>query len=137
MILLELTEKEADILKQAIIKEKYHWEDQLRADVSKTLIDNNLNTCNSISTKLDLASQPQPDLLITSKDLFHIKSLAKGQFHELRGDLQISNKRVEEEDLVHISLANAVIMWLNGRGVLKKVARFDCTDDSFEYEESE
>ena len=77
------------------------------------------------------------ELVITYKDLFHLVSLAKGQYLLLPNDLHISDVRVEENDYKHIALANAVIMWLNNKNALNKIARFDYTDKSCQYEEQE
>lgn len=136
MILLELTEKEFEMVQLAVgtafiaNSEAY---DTNKQEVNRKRMD----TYNAVLSKLELSSKPKEDVLITSKDLSHLKSLAKGEYHRLPGNLQISNKTVEQEDFVHISLANAVVMWLNSKDLLKRVARFDYTDDSFEYEESE
>ncbi len=77
------------------------------------------------------------EISITAKDLFLIISLAKDQYKLLPNGLHISGKLVEENDFKHIALANAVIMWLNRNGALKKLAKFDYTDHSAQYEESE
>lgn len=135
MILLELTEKELEVLKQGLIKEKESWVD--RDDVSSRFKDTVHEVCNSAWAKLDACTQPKPDFLISAKDLFYLVSLAKNEFSHLRADLYISNKRVEENDFKHIALANALIMWLNGNKILKNLVKFDFTDTSAQYEETE
>lgn len=135
VILLELTEKEAEVLANGLIKERYSWEGKDPMEVPRTIIDKSIEICNSAWAKLDEAKHAKPDLLITAKDLFHIKSLAKNEYLNLRNDLHISNKIVEQEDFVHISLASALIMWLNGKSLLKRLAKFDFTDHSSEFEE--
>lgn len=134
MILLELTEKEARTIEEIISIEK---ESLLESDIGFSEQERKRRICESLMTKINDAFRPKPDLLITAKDFLHLKSLAKGEWHNLRGDLKISNKEVDKEDIVKISLANALIMWLNGNNLLKRLAKFDYTDDSFEYEESE
>ena len=137
IILLELTEKEAELLAQGLIKEKASWEDKDPMEVTQTAINKALEGCNSAWAKLDEAKHAKPDLLITAKDLFYIKSLAKSEYLNLRGEMHISNKIVEQEDFVHISLASALIMWLNKNNLLKRLAKFDFTDHSSEFEEME
>ena len=135
MILLELTEKEAEVLKQALIKEKLSWED--RSDVSNSFKEAVTETCDSTWNKIYKASQLQEEVLISNKDLTHLISLAKGEYSYLRADLHLSNKRVDENDFKHISLTSAVIMWLNSKNLLKKAVKFDFTDLSSEFEETE
>jgi hypothetical protein len=137
MFLLELTEKELEVLRDGLIKEKYSWEDKDPLEVSRTTIENKLNSCHSSWSKLDSASNSQKEVLITARDLIHIVSLAKTEYTKLRGDLHISEKRVEESDFVHIALANVLIMWLNNKDCLKKLAKFDYTDQSAQFEEME
>lgn len=85
---------------------------------------------------IEAHTEPEP-LKITLNDLFLIKSAANAEYQRLPTNLHISNKAVESSDLVHIALANALIMWLNGKHVLKKLAGFDYTDLSAEYESME
>ena len=136
-ILLELTPKEAEVVGQALINEKYRLEDEAKSSIGKAELEKNVERCNRIWSKLGAASQPQEEVLITASDLFFLISSAKSEYRGLRADLYVSNKRVEESDFKHISLANAVIMWLNSKNLLKRVAKFDFTDLSSQYEESE
>ena len=136
-VLLELTEKEAEILEQAVLNEKALWGSKSYKDVSGTLIENTISTCNLLKHKIDEALKPKEEVLITHKDFYLIKSVAVDQYRHLSGDTRISNKDMEYRDLANISLANAVITWLNGKGLLKTLARFDFTDHSCEFEESE
>ena len=133
-ILLELSEKEAEFIREVIAleKEAVDKSDSMYAEKQRKT-----GICNSFLAKVDLASLPQEDLLISFKDLNHLVSLAKNEYKGLRSDLHISDKKVDESDYKHISLASAVIMWLNQRGLLKKLARFDYTDNSCQYEELE
>ena len=131
MILLELTEKEVNFLKEVIGLEK--------TSVSESSIgfaeqERKTGICNSFLAKVEEACKPKEDVLITNKDLFFIKDLTHTVYKGLRAELKISQQPVEQKDFVHISLASAVIMWLNSRGLLKRVAKFDFTDDSFGYE---
>jgi hypothetical protein len=137
MILLELTEKEAEIVKQALNKEKAHWENSSPKEISRSLIDNNLSICENVFKKINFAFEPQLDVLITSNQLFGIISSAKDEYHKLVPNLHISNKIVDQNDLKHISLANAFILWLNGNKLLKRLVKFDYTDNSCQYEENE
>jgi len=137
MTLLELDEKEMEILQAALIKERTYWEERDPKEVSGTLIRNVLSICKSIESKVNEASKPQPEVLITFKDLFDLKSSAKSEYVQLNGNLNISKKEVEKADFVHISLTNALILWLNRNNLLKKLVKFDFTDNSFEYESME
>lgn len=137
MILLELTEKEAEIVGNALIKERSHWVEQDLLEVGGTVIENNVNLCHKVWAKIDLASQPQHEEVITFNDLFHLISMAKDQYHRLPIGLHISNKEIEQKHYVHISLANALIMWLNEKGLMKRLASFDYTDKSTQYETTE
>lgn len=136
MILLELTEKELKILESALIKEKVYWEDADPKQISRTLIENNKIVCNTLWSKLDESKQSKNDVLITFKDLSHIKSVAMDNYNDIPMNLQISNKKVEQKDFVHISLASSLISWLNNKQLLKNLVRFDYTDDSAEFEEN-
>ena len=136
MILLELTEKEAEFIRNNMLSA----EDLLASDessIGRTDRENQAALCRSIAGKIVEAFVPQKEVLVTFKDLFNIISLTKEQYHKLPSDLHISNKKVEEKDFKHISLANALIMWLNGKNLLKRLARFDFTDESRQYEEME
>ena len=136
VILLELNEKEAEVLKNAILKERHWWDSEEADTVNKERMKEKiLALCLSIDTKLDNAQQVQPDSIITSKDLHNIKSLAKDEYVKLSSTLQISNKAVEQKDFVHISLTSALILWLNRNNLLKRLVKFDITDDRYEYEE--
>lgn len=135
MILLELTNKELELLKQGLIKEEIWWQD--KEDISGSLRETKTHLCHSLWAKLDNVEQIQPDALISSKDLFYLVSSAKTEFLGLRADLYLSNKRVDENDFKHIALANALIMWLNGHKLLKRLVKFDFTDISSQYEETE
>lgn len=132
MILLELTEAEAEaaleLIRIGVLNfptEKYTAAEREKISIRAA------NVCD----KMIAATKPQSDHPIAIKDLFFIKSLAKDEYHKLRGDLHISNKKVEETDFMHISLVSATIMWLNSRNCLKRLATFDFTDHSSEFEE--
>jgi hypothetical protein len=134
MILLELTEKEAELLAKVIVAKE---EDVNCSNAGFSEKERVTKLCGSIVKKVLDAQQTQKDTYITSKDLFHIISLAKSEYPKLVGDLHLSNKKVEECDFKHISLATAVILWLNGNKLLKRLVRFDFTDNSCQYEEIE
>lgn len=135
--IVELTSKEIELLRDASIKEKASWEDKSKEEVSRTTREDKLTVCNSVWAKLDDAEREKPDHVITMQDLYFMVSQAKAEFVRLPADLHISRKRVEQSDLKHISLAMSVIGWLNSRQALKKLANFEFTDHSYEYEESE
>ena len=136
-ILLELTPREVEILQAALIKERFYWEDSDKLEVGATIAEKSMACCDKIWAKLDNVCQPKQDELITAKDLFNLISSAKGEYQNLNNDLHISNKKVEENYFKYISLANALISWLNSKHLLKRLARFDVTDVSNEFEESE
>ena len=77
------------------------------------------------------------DLLITAKDLFDIKGLAKDVYKNIPTNLHISNKKLDEDDFVHYSLANALILWLNKNKALNTNVSFDITDHSGDFEGEE
>jgi hypothetical protein len=134
IVLVELTEQEAETILSLM---EIGWlnkpkENMLRADIEKISA-----LSQSAHKKIVEGFIDMPDVLITAQDYNRIKDLSVGQFHNLRNDLYVSNKKMEERDSVHISLANAVIGWLNSKGLLKQVPRFDYTDHSSEYEEME
>jgi hypothetical protein len=108
-ILLELTEAEAESLQ------------------SQTIL-------NSVVDKLEEAFRPEYEVLVTAKDLFLIKSMAVGEYGKLSKNVRLSDQDIEYKDLVHVSLANALFSWLNGKGLLKRLVKFDYTDDSIQYD---
>ncbi len=128
MILLELTEQEAEAIQRTI---------SLENDEGFTFSERErrLHVQESVLAKIKLALQAQPEVLITSKDLFSIVDLAKSEYRNLPDNLCISNKMVEQSDLPKISLAKALIMWLNSRSLLKNLVSFDFTDTSSDFEE--
>jgi len=131
MILLELTEKEAEAVQKLM---KIGWLNSNYGYEEKAQITNLLN---SVTEKMTEAQKPKKDRLITAKEFLHIMSLTKDQYHLLPLNLHISDKPVEEKDLKHISFANALLMWLNGNSILKKLVKFDYTDKSAQYEITE
>ena len=136
MILLELTEKEfltVHLAVNVLCKASTVLHEERKQETDRK----NIEVCNSVLEKLDLAHESQEAVLITSKDFFDLMSLTKLEYHRLHADLHISNKKVEESDFKHISLARAVIMWLNGKNLLKRLVKFDYTDQSSQYEETE
>ena len=92
---------------------------------------------NSVLDKLKEAARPKPDVLITFKDFYLIKSMAVSGYSKLPLDTSLSKKQIDQKDLAHISLANALISWFNSKGLLKETVRFDCTDDSIQYDTNE
>ena len=135
-ILLELTEKEAELLGYGLIKEGYYWRDADPKAISRTAKEKNVEICNIVWQKLEEAKQVKEDTLITDKDFKDLISLANGQYARLPLDLHISNIKVEDAHIRLICLANALIMWLNGKSLLKRLAKFDFTDMSCQYEET-
>lgn len=136
MVLLELTQQEAEVLGHAIILKEIALQDELKKSIGKTTLEGDITRCHSLWSKLDKAKHPQQDVLITSKDLFRIICMAKEEYLKLGSETYISEKEVPQNELVHISLASAVISWLNSKNLLKRLARFDFTDSSCKYEET-
>ena len=131
-ILLELTEKEVEVLQTAIPLLNESVENARYAEKeSKTKVHE------AIAKKIQLALEPKEEVLIKFNDLHQIISLANMEYHRLPLDLHISDQKVEFSHIRHICLASATIMWLNGSGLLKRLAKFDFTDMSCQYEESE
>jgi hypothetical protein len=134
VILLELTPKEAEFIREVIALEighvaesKVEWAEKER----KTGI------CNSFLKKVDRASEPSRDEVITAKELYLLISQAKREYLSLPSDMHVSGKRVDKQDLVHVAVANALILWLNGKNLLKRLVKFDITDQSGQYEETD
>lgn len=134
MILLELTEYEVEMIQKML---EVGWLNLNHEDYTRTEAEKMSKTCTSISEKLIAAVLPKVETLINYKDFCYIISVAKGFYKDLRGDTRISNQMVEEKYFNAISLANATIMWLNQKQMLKSLARFDFTDHSNEFEEME
>ena len=132
--LQSVTEKEIEILKEAIVAKR---EFISQSEMGWSEKERGVGICDAVIGKIESASQPKLDVLITSKDLFQIVSLAKRGYHDLHADIHISNKKVEQNDFRHISLANAVILWLNEKNLLKRLVIFDYTDHSCQYEETD
>jgi len=132
--LVEFTEEEAGMILEFM---EIGWSNRHKDITLRTELEKKVDVYRSVYAKIDESFDDKPDVLITAQDYNRIKDLAVGQFHNLRNDLYLSNKKMEEKDSVHISLANAVIGWLNNKGLLKRLPRFDYTDHSSEYEEME
>lgn len=79
----------------------------------------------------------EKDVLITSKDLFSIKSVAVSEYGRLPNPTLLTNIPVEQKDLAHIALINSFVMWLNSRNLLTTLVRFDHTDDTSNFEGEE
>ncbi len=135
--IVELTEKELAVLISGLIKERLRVEDKTPDEMSRITKEDAMRACDSAWAKLDDAMRDKAEQVITMPDLNFIVSQAKAEFVRLPADLHISRKRVEQSDLKHISLAMSVIGWLNSKQVLKKLANFEFTDHSYDYEESE
>ncbi len=134
MNLLELTEKEVEFVRNALILARSQW------DVEKRDYDDhqiNADRANVILEKLENSLKPKVDVPITYRDLFRMIDMAKTEYLNLPDDLHISNKRIEKKDLVHIAVAKSAISWLNSKNLLKRLAVFDNTDKSCEYEENQ
>jgi len=129
-ILLELTEDEALLLEAHLKAEKLLVLPKSTETTERRLLDSTIN-------KIESALKSQHPMIIGIKDLHYIISRAKGEYQNLPKDLYISRNRVEEDDFKHIALVNSVIMWLNGNSLLKKLAQFDYTDHSCEFEASD
>jgi len=133
-VLLELTTREAELVQKLAsnFQKEARSESEDFADY-----DRRVNQCNSIVSKIEESFKPKSEVLMTSKDLFNIISFAKDKYHQIPQNAHISGEEVKESHHVHISIANAMIMWLNGNGLLKNIASFDYTDSSCQYEEND
>jgi hypothetical protein len=133
-MLLDLSEKEIDLIKSTLLA-------GLKCDPfdfpTGETYQKHVTRSNSVLKKIEVGEKPSEDFLITFKDLFSLVSVAKSQYLLLKANLSISNQKVEEVDFKHIALANSLIMWLNNKGLLKQIVKFDMTDDSCWYEEEE
>lgn len=131
-MIIEMSEREAEVVLKLMSLGLANNPEENKETKSK-MVELALSATTSI---LEAHTPPEP-LKITLNDLFLIKSAANAEYQRLPINLHISNKAVESSDLVHIALANSFIMWLNGKHVLKKLAGFDYTDLSAEYESIE
>jgi hypothetical protein len=131
MIFLELTQKEVATILEMVETRLLNKPPGCSFDHNEMVSE----VCKSIIEKITKSKSPKKDVLITMKDLSTIKSMAVDNYNHMSPNLQISNKKVDKKDFVHISLANAFISWLNNKQLLKNLVAFDCTDDSAEYEE--
>jgi hypothetical protein len=77
------------------------------------------------------------NIVFTHKDLLQIKDMAKNEFRNLPGNLYLSNKKLEENEVIQISLANAIVSWLNHKELMNGSVSFDYTDHSNEFDGSE
>lgn len=136
MVLIELTEKEFEVIRfsvELVKKEstKLYEEDGFEADRKS------IEFCNNILEKIDLASMAKDDVIIKIKDLFFIKSLAITEYNKLPVPMSVSNVKIEQKDLVHVAFIRSIIMWMNKNNLLKNLVRFDTTDESTQYESIE
>lgn len=134
MVLLELTPEQAEVVRMGLLLAK---EALVKENIGPTERERKTIACDVISDQIIEASKKQEDVLIGPKDLFMIVSYAKDQLFQLPAIVYLADKKVEENDFKHIALANAVIMWLNKGRLLKRLPRFDFTDNSSQYEETE
>lgn len=133
-ILLELTEKEAEIVRKGILHEEASWaKDGSDGDFNDH--ENKLNRCKVILAKWEEANKPQVEETITFNDMFNIVSMAKDEYLNLSHPLHISRTKIEEKFFVHISLAQSLIVWLNSKKLLKRLASFEFTDHSTDFED--
>jgi hypothetical protein len=133
-ILLELTERETELLQKAISTYLIKDRDMEKEDIADH--DKRIARCNSILTKASSALQTQEDHIASYEDLLAILSMAKDQYLALPADLHISKKKIREEDYKHIAIVNSVIVWLNGNRLLKRLATFNVTDHSCDFEDN-
>lgn len=134
LFLLELTEKETDYLHEALVNS---LQLALAADLRETEKERYIARFSNLADKLKVATQPRDNDLLSNRDLHDIISMAKKEYLSLPHDLHISNKVVEPTDFKHIALVNAAIMVFNSKNLMKNVAKFDYTDKSGDYEETE
>lgn len=76
----------------------------------------------------------QTDHSMTSSDLFHVVSGAKTGYANMRSSPYISGKAVEENDLRNVAVIEALLTYLNGNHLLKKIVKFEYTDPVSQYE---
>lgn len=66
--------------------------------------------------------------LITKSDLGLIISNAKSQFTKFNLPLHISDKEVEQTELVALALLESTLVYLNRKGLLTNLVSMDYTD---------
>jgi len=107
-------EVEREILEYLEKADNLHYNDRLR--YLKALFDKHF-----LFTKLDH--------VMTYHNFHDIVSDAKSRYVNLITPMQISGRNIAGSDLAHVALIEAVIMSLNGAGLLKKLVILDYTRD--------
>lgn len=123
MILLELTETELNIIAKAMATEQKLDEQMFFNEKEKKEA-----LCVSVMTKIEAARIEPKDELITSKDFEGMISIAKQNYTRLGTEIFITNKKVEENFLTYLCFMESFVAWLNGKKLLKRLAKFDFTD---------
>jgi hypothetical protein len=74
------------------------------------------------------------DFLINKSDIDKIKDMANKKLRGLSLPMNISNKIVQNEDLVTIAMLESILMYLNREKKLTNVIKIDYTDIIPQYE---
>ena len=72
--------------------------------------------------------------VVNSGDLFEILSVAKNNYTRMPNPVMITTKQAAPGELIHISVIESFISYLNKMNLLKKLVKFDYTDDANEFE---
>lgn len=67
--------------------------------------------------------------IVNFTDFFRIVGDAKTNFIRMRMPIHISRKRIEGQDNSHVALLEAFVGYLNNKEVLKKLVKFDYTEE--------
>lgn len=66
--------------------------------------------------------------VINSYDLTNIICFSKVEYTKLRLPMKITRRQVDNSDLPHVAMIEAVISYLNKNHLLKKLVKFDITE---------
>lgn len=72
------------------------------------------------------------DHMLTKDDLNYLVSVAKSNFVQQSGSLNISSKAVEKGELPSLAMIEAVISYLNKNALLKKLVKVDYTNTVYD-----
>lgn len=122
-MLLELTEQELNIIVKSVSAQRELDEQLWFNDKQKKEA-----LCVTVLSKLEAARIEPKDEIIKYSDFEHMISTAKQNYARLDAEIFLSNKKLPENYFTYLCFLEALTSWLNNKGLLKRLARFDFTD---------
>lgn len=122
-MLLELTEQELNIIVKSVSAQRELDEQLWFNDKQKKEA-----LCVAVLNKIELARIEPKDEIIKYSDFEHMISTAKQNYSRLDAEIFLSNKKLPENYFAYLCFLEAFTSWLNNKGILKRLARFDFTD---------